>query len=115
MVRSYVEKAREKGLELQLQSIHQGEKIHVGNREGKCIYTPGHTMGSFCFQFDKILFSGDTLFYRGYGRTDLKGGNSQKMKESLKTLFRLDPSIFVFCGHDRTTSIGYESQHNHFL
>lgn len=67
-----------------LQSIHQGEKIHVGNREvlfkwsnhgqGKCIYTPGHTMGSFCFQFDKILFSGDTLFYRGYGRTDLKGG-----------------------------------------
>ena len=46
---------------------------------------------------------------------DVMMDSPQKMKESLKTLFRLDPSIFVFCGHDRTTSIGYESQYNRFL
>lgn len=68
----------------------------------KLIETPGHTEGGVCFYFtkDKILFSGDTLFTGGaVGRTDLQGGNSKKLKESLNKLNELD--IEYLCpGHN---------------
>ena len=78
-------------------------------------------MGSFCFLFDHLLFSGDTLFYRGVGRTDLKGGeyiiwwisitdSASKMRLSLQRLFKLDYSTVVLCGHYECTTIGYESR-----
>ena len=54
--------------------LDDGDVIHIGKIPFQILHTPGHTMGSFCFLFDHLLFSGDTLFYRGIGRTDLKGG-----------------------------------------
>ena len=68
------------------------------------------------------MFSGDTLFYRGIGRTDLKGGkyemcfkervmcSYEKMRETLARLDKMDPSITVLCGHYENTTIGYESR-----
>lgn len=52
----------------------------------KVIKTPGHTSDSLCFLYKKILFSGDTLFHDGFGRTDLPTGNEEEMKKSLKLL-----------------------------
>ena len=56
-----------------------GEVFQLGNLSITVLHTPGHTMGSCCFHFpdDRLLFSGDTLFNEGVGRTDFPGGNSQ--------------------------------------
>jgi glyoxylase-like metal-dependent hydrolase (beta-lactamase superfamily II) len=55
--------------------------------------TPGHTSDSVCFLYKKILFSGDTLFHNGIGRTDLPTGNESEIKKSLKFLRSLDYTL----------------------
>ncbi|MCL2801945.1 MAG: MBL fold metallo-hydrolase [Treponema sp.] len=74
------------------------------------LHLPGHTPGGAAFWDKKegVLFTGDTLFRRGYGRTDFPGGNEQQLFESLKRLFEMDPKIKVYPGHGETTSIGNE-------
>lgn len=71
---------------------------------------PGHTRGSAAF-YDKsagVLFSGDTLFRDGYGRTDLPGGNSGSIRQSLRKLLAMDKNIRVYPGHGPETTIGRE-------
>ena len=74
------------------------------------IHTPGHTPGSVCFynRTEKLLFSGDTLFFASCGRTDFPGGSAEDMQKSLKRLFALDGDTVVMPGHDQTTTIGRE-------
>lgn len=83
-------------------------EFSIGNKKIKVIHTAGHTEGSVCFLIDNMLFSGDTLFYGTYGRTDLPFGDERKMFESLKRLFKLDNDIVVYPGHGRDTGIGAE-------
>jgi glyoxylase-like metal-dependent hydrolase (beta-lactamase superfamily II) len=76
------------------------------------LHLPGHTPGSCAF-WDKeagILFSGDTLFEAGYGRTDLPGGNDEQMIASLRRLFAMDANIQVFPGHGGATTIEQERE-----
>jgi glyoxylase-like metal-dependent hydrolase (beta-lactamase superfamily II) len=75
------------------------------------LHLPGHTPGSVAFYDEKakILFSGDTLFRSGYGRTDLPGGNAAKIMASLKRLFAMDRDIRVCPGHGPVTTIGEET------
>ncbi|MDR0539997.1 MAG: MBL fold metallo-hydrolase [Spirochaetaceae bacterium] len=72
-----------------------------------CLLTPGHTEGSCVFynEREQILFSGDTLFHGGFGRTDLPGGNEQKLIASLRRLFTLDGNVRVYPGHGCQTCI----------
>lgn len=87
------------------------------------LFTPGHTPGSLCFYMPEfgeaqtpLLFSGDTLFNRSIGRTDLWGGDSQQIQESLKTkLMTLPDQTVVICGHGRQTTIEFEKLNNPFL
>jgi glyoxylase-like metal-dependent hydrolase (beta-lactamase superfamily II) len=75
------------------------------------LHLPGHTPGSIAF-WDKnegVLFTGDTLFAGGYGRTDLPGGNDKELASSLRRLFSMDAGIKVFPGHGGTTTIGREA------
>ncbi|MBQ7631256.1 MAG: MBL fold metallo-hydrolase [Paludibacteraceae bacterium] len=76
------------------------------------IPTPGHTPGSVCLYFPNpqspLLFSGDTLFRMGYGRTDLPGGNYLQLIQSLKTLLTLPPETKVYAGHGEPTTIAAE-------
>jgi len=76
------------------------------------LHLPGHTPGCVAFwdKDQKALFTGDTLFKNGYGRTDLPGGNEKDLFESLKRLFSLDPDTVVYPGHGGTTTIGQENQ-----
>ena len=63
-------------------------------KELKPIQTPGHTQDSFCILYDDILFSGDTIFHEGgRGRTDLPGGNTQQIFESIEKLKQLNYKI----------------------
>ena len=67
----------------------------------KIIKTPGHTKGSIClyYQKEKILFSGDTLFYNGFGRIDFPFSDPGKMEESLEKLKKIKYKILA-PGHD---------------
>ena len=76
------------------------------------LHLPGHTTGSAAFwdKEDGVLFTGDTLFEDGWGRTDLPGGNEAQLRESLERLFKMDHSIKVYPGHGELTTIGREAQ-----
>jgi glyoxylase-like metal-dependent hydrolase (beta-lactamase superfamily II) len=77
------------------------------------IETPGHTKGSVCLYSakDNLLFSGDTLFYRGIGRTDFPDGDLQEIIKSIKTkLFTLPEDTRIYPGHGPTTSVSGEKE-----
>lgn len=81
----------------------------------KVIHTPGHTLGGVCYYFPKMsaLLSGDTLFEMSIGRTDLPGGNTRQLLNSIKqNLFTLPSNTKVYPGHGGTTMIGKEKASN---
>ncbi|MBE7065083.1 MAG: MBL fold metallo-hydrolase [Ruminococcaceae bacterium] len=90
--------------------ISDGDTIIVGGKTLKFINTPGHTEGGVCIlaEEDNIMFTGDTLFCNGFGRTDL-GGNPQKLKESITRLYEMDPVIKILPGHGESSTIGEEA------
>ncbi|GEK31657.1 putative metallo-hydrolase YqgX [Kurthia zopfii] len=95
-----------------------GEAQVIGNFTFDVLHTPGHSPGSISFLFDnkQIAIVGDTLFKRSIGRTDLAGGNSQLLLESIhKQLLSLDEETMVYPGHDEPTTIGAEIDGNPFL
>jgi glyoxylase-like metal-dependent hydrolase (beta-lactamase superfamily II) len=96
--------------------LKEGDKIGFGKHALKVLHTPGHTEGSCCFHLDGMLFSGDTLFCRSIGRTDLPGGNAEQEAESIRTkLYTLDPETVVFPGHGGETKIEEERAENPFV
>ena len=76
----------------------------------RVLHTPGHTPGSVCLyhEAEKVLFSGDTLFRAGFGRTDLAGGSMHQLLSSLRTLLALPRDIKVYPGHGESTTIDEE-------
>ena len=83
----------------------------------KVIQTPGHTPGSVCLHFPKsgVLISGDTLFAGSVGRTDLPGGSSKQLAESLEKLKELPDDTQVLPGHGPSSTIGHEKRINYFM
>ncbi|MFC1790591.1 MBL fold metallo-hydrolase [Patescibacteria group bacterium] len=83
------------------------QQIKFGTSYLEIMSTPGHTPGSICLYNKKrgVLFSGDTLFAQGWGRTDLPGGSEIKLKSSLRRLLRLPPQTKVLPGHEQETTI----------
>lgn len=90
--------------------LHEGEHIRAGSIDLEVLHTPGHTEGSISLVDARagILYSGDTLFRGGWGRTDLPGGDARAMLASLQRLAALDPNLRVIPGHGRTTTISDE-------
>lgn len=76
----------------------------------RVLHTPGHTPGSVCLyrEEEKVLFSGDTLFQAGFGRTDLAGGSMHQLLSSLRTLLALPRDVRVYPGHGESTTIDEE-------
>jgi hydroxyacylglutathione hydrolase len=80
--------------------------------------TPGHTKGGICLYSEKdgVLFSGDSLFFMGIGRTDLPGGSEKTLLEALRAkILNLPPETRVFPGHGLDTTIERELVGNPFL
>jgi len=93
-------------------------ELELDALNGTCIHTPGHTPGSICFHFDahNLLVAGDTLFLGSVGRTDLPGGNTQQLVDSIqRRLYTLDENTAVITGHGPATSIGNEIRNNAFV
>jgi hydroxyacylglutathione hydrolase len=95
-----------------------GDKVTAGGLTGEIILTPGHTQGSLCLYFapEKKLIAGDTLFAGSIGRTDLPGGNYQKILRSIRDkVLTLPDEVIVVPGHGPLTTIGAEREENPFL
>ena len=96
--------------------LHDGELISTGDINLEVIATPGHTPGGVSFLGDGVLFSGDTLFRRSVGRTDLFGGNEKTLFQSITDrLLSLPDETIVYPGHGAETTIGEEKANNPFL
>jgi hydroxyacylglutathione hydrolase len=101
-------------------SLVDGAAIRAGTLEMGVLHTPGHTPGSCTFVVTSggvtRVFSGDTLFKRGIGRTDLWGGDSALIMRSLKEkILALPDDAIVVPGHGPNTTIGDERATNPFL
>lgn len=92
--------------------------LSFNNFKLKMIHTPGHTCGSCCYYDEQngVIFTGDTLFYRDIGRTDLKTGNYGAIIDSVKSkLFTLPDNVIVYPGHGQSSAIGGEKQGNPYV
>ena len=105
-----------KGFGSDVVPVRGGDTLQVGQVPLTFIHTPGHTPGSQCFLVDGCLISGDTLFIRSCGRTDLPGSDPQEMYTSLtQRLGALPEETVVLPGHNyggSQTTIGAEKRLN---
>ena len=101
--------------------VDDGDVIRVGKIPIQVIYTPGHTPDGICLLVDnQKLLTGDTLFVGECGRTDLPGGNSKSMYNSLfHKILKLNDDMEVYPGHDYgpkpSSTIGEEKRSNYTL
>ncbi len=79
--------------------VHDGDDITAGTLTLKAIFTPGHTPGSTCFSFGSHLFTGDTLFPGGPGRTVSAAALEQIIGSITSRLFTLDRIDNFYPGH----------------
>jgi glyoxylase-like metal-dependent hydrolase (beta-lactamase superfamily II) len=95
-----------------------GDVVTVGEIPIELIHTPGHTPGSQCFLVDNHLVAGDTLFLEGCGRTDLPGGDSRLLYESItQKLAKVPDDAVLFPGHlyspEPSASMGETRRYNY--
>jgi len=98
--------------------LKEGDTIRLGEDELRVIEAPGHSPGHICFYCAKqnFIISGDVLFNRSIGRTDLPGGNYQTLIDNIRNkLFVLPEETVVYSGHGPETTIGEEKTENPFL
>lgn len=96
--------------------LEDGERQELEEIELKVLHTPGHTPGGIALLGDGILFSGDTLFAQGVGRTDFPGGSMETLMDSIKSkILTLDDSTCVYSGHGPESTVGRIKQENPFI
>lgn len=95
--------------------LREGDLLDLGQTAFRIIHTPGHTPGGICLYGAGILFTGDTLFPGSVGRTDLPGGDSGRLRESLRKLLILPPETLLKTGHGDETTLAREKGTNPFL
>lgn len=95
--------------------LEDGEEVQLAGITFRAIHTPGHTPGSvgYWIEDERVLFSGDTLFFESLGRTDFPGGSQNDIFHSIKEkLFKLPKDTEVYSGHGEPTTIGHEMAYN---
>ncbi len=95
--------------------IAEGDTLYLGETEISVMHTPGHTRGGVCFIADGKIFSGDTLFKVGIGRTDLPGGHLRTLVNSLRRIGALQGDFEIYPGHGGSTTLSYELSQNSLL
>ena len=98
--------------------LKEGDILNLAGFEIKVLETPGHTEGGLCYLIkdvntnEEVLAAGDTLFAQSVGRTDLEGGDEQKLENSLRRLAEFRDDLRVLTGHGPETLIGEERRRN---
>ena len=98
--------------------LKENDIIKIAGDELVVIEAPGHSPGHICFYCKKqgFIISGDVLFNRSIGRTDLPGGNHDSLLKNIREkLFVLPDETVVYSGHGDITNIGDEKKHNPFF
>jgi hydroxyacylglutathione hydrolase len=96
--------------------LKDGDHIDVGDLHFEVLYTPGHSSGGICLSGHGVVFSGDTLFNLGIGRTDFPGMSHERLMKSIREkLMVLPDETIVYPGHGPPTTIGDERRGNPFL
>ncbi len=100
-----------------LVEVTDNEEIVIGNFKIKVLETPFHTQGSVCYfiKDEKLLFTGDTLFFTTIGRSDLPTGSTRTISSSLRKLVELPDDLKVYPGHGPITTLDREKKHNAYL
>ncbi len=101
-------------------TVRDNDLIAVGDISLRVLHTPGHSAGSMCLHTDGLVFTGDTLFVGGVGRTDLQGGSWATLVSSIQTkLFTLPDPTVVLPGHNygesSKSTIGVEKVSNPYV
>lgn len=101
-------------------TLRHGDRIQVGGVNLEVLHTPGHSPGGVCLYMPQAVFTGDTLFVGGVGRTDLPGGSWQVLLDSInQRLFSLPGETVVYPGHhygpSLTSTIARERDTNPYL
>lgn len=97
--------------------LEEGDIVTFGNQTFEVLFVPGHSPGHVAFysEKNKVLIGGDVLFYNSIGRTDLPGGDHERLINSIHTkLFTLPDPVRVYPGHGPETTIGFEKKTNPF-
>ena len=100
--------------------LSDGRELRIGETALRALATPGHTAGCTSYVLPSAVFTGDALFIRGNGRTDLQGGSSEQLFDSVRRkLFALPDDTVVYPGHDYngriSSTIGEEKRFNERL
>ena len=93
----------------------EGDTLNLAGLAISVLHTPGHTPGSVCLMAENACFSGDTLFSRSCGRTDLPGGDWATIVASLKRLASFQTNYWVFPGHGESTTLAEEKRYNPYM
>ncbi|MBW7461191.1 MBL fold metallo-hydrolase, partial [Paenibacillus sepulcri] len=97
-------------------ALAQGQKLELISHTFLVMHTPGHSPGSVSLLCGEHLISGDVLFRKSVGRTDLPGGRERDLYDSIRgKLYKLDPNVRVYPGHGERTTIGYEMENNPYV
>ncbi len=96
-------------------TLSDGEEFTAAGVNFKVISTPGHTAGGVTYLAENSLFTGDTLFCRSVGRTDLPTGSSKQLVLSVKKLYALKGDYVVYCGHEEDTTLEAERRGNFYI
>lgn len=91
--------------------VQEGQKLRLADLDITVLHVPGHTPGSVAYQIGDALFTGDTLFQRGYGRTDLPGGSMNDLARSIRRLLRLEKNWIVLPGHGAPSTLDAEREY----
>ena len=96
--------------------LEDGDILNIGKCSLEVIHTPGHTPGSICLKAEGAIFTGDTLFCEGIGRTDFAYGSEEDIMRSIKEkLFTLDSGYIIYPGHGPDSTIGREKTNNPYI
>ncbi|MGE5197595.1 MAG: MBL fold metallo-hydrolase, partial [Deltaproteobacteria bacterium] len=104
----------------EVSALREGQLIDLAGIQLEVIHMPGHTPGGIALLMrkpeDGILFTGDSLFNMGIGRTDFPGADEAELKRSIKNkLFKLPDDTVIYPGHGPSSTIGREKKENPFL
>jgi hydroxyacylglutathione hydrolase len=96
--------------------LKDGDFVDIGDLHFQVLYAPGHSAGGICLYGHGVVFSGDTLFNLGVGRTDFPGMSHERLMKSIQEkLMVLPDETIVYPGHGPPTTIGDERRANPFL
>ena len=98
--------------------IVDDQELELGSALIRARFTPGHTPGHLVYHLPAsgVVFTGDLIFFRGIGRTDMLGGNSADLFRSIdEKILTLPPATRLLSGHGPETTVADEIANNPFI